>query len=121
MSFGNPQLQAIEEDHFAMKYKTCWQEFIFVGDHGDIPKVYKDGKICYLSSYFQNWKSIRACYQFTLDEIRRTQGRQIKRVLAVTDTGGENWGTSPLCQYSFFEQDFKVSAIWCPTAAHHSG
>ena len=34
-----PKLSPIEEDHFALKYETFWEEFLFIADHGDIPKV----------------------------------------------------------------------------------
>ena len=34
-----PHLSPIERDHFDSKYETFWEEFLFIADHGDIPKV----------------------------------------------------------------------------------
>ena len=47
--------------------------------------------------------------------------REVLTVLHVTDTGGENWGSQPLAQYSWSEADLGVDSVWCPTTSNHSG
>ena len=34
-----PKLTPIEDNHFDLKYETFWEEFLFIADHGEIPKV----------------------------------------------------------------------------------
>ena len=36
-------------------------------------------------------------------------------------SGGENWGSQPLSQYSWSHIDLKAESIWCPTTSNHSG
>lgn len=42
-------------------------------------------------------------------------------MISISDTGGENNGSTALCCYSFSQSDCAVRSIWSPTAAHHSG
>ena len=95
--------EVTEEDrtHFLFN-----EEHIFISDHGDAPK---------------DARTIRKCVQRSLEDIRARRCREINTTYHRTDTGGENWGIAGLSQYSFSMVDYKTLAVWCPTAAQHSG
>ena len=69
----------IPENHFVMKNLTCLLEYFFLSDHGDMPKT---------------WRSIRKCKQVALSDIKSKFSRNVIRCITITDTGGENSGSS---------------------------
>ena len=76
----NPKIEhELSEDHFTLKNLTWLAEFFFISDHGDMPKT---------------WRSIIKCKQILLAEIRMRFLRDITRCIMVTDTGGENGGST---------------------------
>ena len=36
----SPKLTPLLDGHFDLKYETFWEEFLFIADHADIPKVW---------------------------------------------------------------------------------
>ncbi len=99
------------QDHYspseetARVHATYWEEHLFISEHGDAPK---------------DCRSIRKCTQLAL-ELIRSRGRPVKKLFFVTVTGGENHGAAALFQYSVSAEDYEAEAVWCPTAANHSG
>ena len=72
-------MEEISENSFVQKYATFLVEFFFFSDHNDAPK---------------NWKTVQKCKEIALGEIRKKFQRDIKRLICVTDTGGENSGST---------------------------
>lgn len=81
------------------------EEHIFLADHSSTPK---------------DSRMIRKCIQLALADIR-SRGRTVDVSYHHTDTGGENWGVKALSMYAHSMEDFGTIAVWCPTAAQHSG
>ena len=97
---------ALGQNHFSRRSVTFWEEHIVLFDHGDMPKT---------------WQSVRASTKLCLKNIEVNHNRKVERIFFVTDTGGENWGTVPLSQYSWGNADYEAEVVWCPTPAQHSG
>ena len=121
--FHPKSVNELSEDHFVQKNRTWLAEFFFISDHGDAPKT---------------WKTVKKCKQIAISDLRERFARDFRRCITVTDTGGENNGSTvsaaimlilnnlniliqALCCYSFSEQDLSLESVWSPTAAHHSG
>ena len=69
----------IPPDHYDRKNLTCLSEYFYFSDHSDAPK---------------NWKTITKCKQISLHDLQSRLSRDIKRCITVTDTGGENSGST---------------------------
>ena len=75
-----PKLEnELPQDHFVRKNMTWLAEYFFFSDHGDSPKT---------------WKTITKCKQMGLADLQTRFSRQFTRCITVTDTGGENYGSS---------------------------
>ena len=86
-------------------HATYWEEHIFISEHGDAPK---------------DCSTIRKCSQLAIQSVR-SRGRPVDKLFFVTDTGGENHGSTVLFQYSVSTEDYGAKSVWCPTTANHSG
>ena len=71
--------------------------------------------------FLQNWKTVLKCKEIALQDIQYRFNRNLTRVICISDTGGENNGSTALSCYSFSESDLGMQSVWAPTAAHHSG
>jgi hypothetical protein len=69
----------IPENHFVTQNLTWLAEFFFLSNHGDVPKT---------------WRTITKCKQIGISDICTRFSRNINRCIAVTDTGGENAGST---------------------------
>ena len=69
----------LSEDHFSLKHLTWLSEYFFISDHGDVPKT---------------WRTINKCKQILLADVQSRFSRVISRCVMVTDTGGENGGST---------------------------
>ena len=75
-----PKLEnELTANHFEEKYVTFLVEYFFFSDHSDAPK---------------DWRTITECKKIALADIRVRFSRDIKRLITVTDTGGENNGST---------------------------
>ena len=76
----HPKLEhELPEDHFSKENLTWLAEYFFLSEHGDAPKT---------------WRTIKKCKQIALSDIRSRFCRDIHRCITVTDTGGENNGST---------------------------
>jgi hypothetical protein len=76
----HPKLEhEIPEHHFVNKHLTWLAEYFFLSDHGDVPKT---------------WRTIKKCKQIALSDLRSRFSRNLTRCITVTDTGGENNGST---------------------------
>ena len=61
------------------------------------------------------------CSGINLGALNTIISHHSKMCKVFNSSGGENWGTTPLSQYSWAHVDLKAEAVWCPTTSNHSG
>ena len=121
LPFQKEDYSEVFTNSFKQNYCTFLAEFFFLSDHNDMPKVnliqilvihmvLNSAVLCSqisrnlvhkiplkgdnnLKVFLQNWKTISKCKELALAELERIYGRQIKRVISISDTGGENNGS----------------------------